>query len=182
MERREKIFPFVLFVLVALIVDLLIYVMVEVGEGSWYATLKMPSWTITDGSIGLIWTVVFILIGLSGGLIWLHREKSTAGWALGFWIVQLILLALWPLSFFWSEAPVMGAIELTLLFVAVFVLIFYAFRTHFLAGLFLVPYFLWLIYVVILGWSIVSLNPALDEKSPVSFLVTGPTSRTVSSI
>lgn len=168
MKGKEKIFPFIMFILIALVVDLLVYVMVEVGEGSWYQTLKLPEWTVSDGAIGIIWTVLFLLIGLAGGMIWLHREKAMAGWALGFWILQLILLALWPISFFWSKTPVFGAIELTLLFVAVFALIFYAFRTSILSGLLLVPYLLWMIYVVILAWSIVTLNPADEENSLAS--------------
>ncbi len=44
--------------------------------GPWYADLVKPGWTPPGWLFGPVWTVLYILIGISGWLLWKTRDEA----------------------------------------------------------------------------------------------------------
>jgi tryptophan-rich sensory protein len=65
--------------------------------GYWYKQLDKPRWRPPDWLFAPVWTVLYLLIALSGWLVW--REEGIAGAALplGVYVLQLLLNAAWTL-------------------------------------------------------------------------------------
>jgi tryptophan-rich sensory protein len=67
--------------------------------GEWYRQLDKPRWRPPDWLFAPVWTLLYVMIALSGWLVW--REKGLAGAAvpLTAYAVQLALNAAWTRSF-----------------------------------------------------------------------------------
>ncbi|NIV31893.1 MAG: tryptophan-rich sensory protein, partial [Anaerolineae bacterium] len=63
---------------------------------TWYATLEKPSFTPPSWLFAPAWITLFVLMGVAAFLVWRRRlEERQVKIALGIFIVQLILNALW---------------------------------------------------------------------------------------
>lgn len=82
----------------------------------WYLTLARPPGTPPNWLFAPVWTTLYVLIGVSGWLVWrkpLHRA------ALRLWGWQLGINALWTPVFFGLHSPGLGMIVLLAMLVAV---------------------------------------------------------------
>ena len=122
--------------------------MVSGGAIAWYLSLATPPGTPPRFVVGPVWTVLHVLIGVAGWLIWrrigaasmLRRPLRLWGW-------QLLLNALWTPAFFGLRNPVAGlAVMAALLVLIVLTLRAFARIDGPAAGLF-APYALWVTYV-----------------------------------
>ena len=124
--------------------------------GDWYVDLVKPAWTPPDWLFGPVWTVLYLLIGVSGWLLWRARSESKA--ALVFWGVQLALNALWSWIFFGLRAPGAALVEILVLLLAIAATVAAAFRSRPLAAWLLVPYLSWVAFAAALNAAIWYLN------------------------
>jgi tryptophan-rich sensory protein len=90
------------------------------GLRGWYQGLRKPGWTPSGRTIGRVWTVLYLLIGLAGGRSWragapLARRAPALGW----YAAQLGLNALWSAVFFGLRAPGAALLTLVALWLAV---------------------------------------------------------------
>ena len=67
----------------------------------WYAGLKKPRYTPPNWVFGPVWTILYILMGISVFLVW-NKGLSSEGVLLAFTLfwIQLVLNALWSIVFF----------------------------------------------------------------------------------
>jgi benzodiazapine receptor len=127
---------------------------------TWYATLEKPSFTPPNGLFSPVWIMLFALMGISLFLVWrtgLTERKSRI--ALGFFGAQLIFNILWSVSFFGLRSPLVGLIDIAVLWIAIALTIFYFFKISKLAASLLLPYIVWVSFAVVLNFSIWMLNP-----------------------
>jgi tryptophan-rich sensory protein len=124
--------------------------------GDWYLHLVKPAWTPPDWLFGPVWTVLYLLIGVSGWLLWRARSESKA--ALVLWGVQLALNALWSWIFFGLRAPGAALVEILVLLLAIAATVAAAFRSRPLAAWLLVPYLSWVAFAAALNAAIWYLN------------------------
>lgn len=126
----------------------------------WYAglvksPLNPPSWVF-----GPVWTVLFILMGISLFLVWRNGterpEVRIALLALG---VQLVLNVLWSALFFGLQSPFLGFLEILVLWCAILATIVLSARVSTAAAVLLVPYLLWVSFAAYLTWAVWTLNP-----------------------
>jgi tryptophan-rich sensory protein len=103
-----------------------------------------------------VWTVLYILIGVAGWLIW---REDRWGPPVGLWCVQLGLNALWSFLFFGLHRPGLAFIEIVLLWLAIGSTILAARRIDGLAALLLAPYWVWVTVAAVLNLSIWQMNP-----------------------
>jgi len=82
----------------------------------WYSSLSKPSFNPPAWIFGPVWTALYILMGISFFNIWRKgiRDK-TAVIAVIFFIIQLVLNALWSGMFFGLRSPLAGLITIILL-------------------------------------------------------------------
>jgi tryptophan-rich sensory protein len=126
---------------------------------SWYASLKRPFFTPPDWVFAPVWIILYILMGVAAFLIWrkdFHQKQTRS--ALVLFGVQLILNALWSFLFFRLRSPFAGLIEISILSVAVLLTIQSFLQVSRIAGLLLIPYFLWVAFASGLNLSIWVLN------------------------
>lgn len=132
----------------------------------WYDGLAKPSFSPHPRWIvGVIWTVMYILIGGSVGIIWQLIVKSRystivryAKQAIWVFIIQVIVNISIPALFFGLNSlglVLAGAVVNLLLVLFIFKRFF---RLDRLSGFLLIPYILWLGYSIILDIVFVAIN------------------------
>ena len=127
---------------------------------TWYAQLNQPSWTPPNWAFPVVWTALYILMGVALWLLWERAAPGAArSVAIMLFLVQLALNAAWSPVFF-SLHQTRPALAIIVALVAVLAaLIYYAWRSQRTAAWLLVPYLLWVSYAATLNAGIVALNP-----------------------
>jgi tryptophan-rich sensory protein len=125
---------------------------------TWYRTLKKPFFTPPDWIFGPVWICLFILMGISLFLVWRRQDQPGFKLTLIFFFIQLILNILWSAAFFGLRSPLLGLIDIGLLWVAILLTIQYCLRISKVAGLLLLPYILWVSFAVVLNFALWILN------------------------
>ena len=84
---------------------------------TWYPTLIKPIFNPPNWIFAPVWTVLYILMGVAGGMVWNRIETDEANVKRGFifFIIQLGLNALWSYLFFGLHNPLLALIEIVLL-------------------------------------------------------------------
>jgi translocator protein len=124
---------------------------------TWYETIAKPVFNPPNWVFAPVWTLLFILMGISLYIVWEKnsRHKRTALLLFG---VQLLLNILWSALFFGLRNPLAAFIEILALLGAIVLTIILFGRISKPAAYLLVPYLLWVSFAAILNISIVILN------------------------
>jgi len=125
---------------------------------TWYKTLNKPFFTPPNWIFGPVWISLFILMGISLFMLWQTQDHPRFKTALIFFFVQLILNVLWSAAFFGLRSPLLGFIDIVLLWVAILLTIQHCLRISRIAGLLLLPYMIWVSFAVVLNFSLWILN------------------------
>ena len=127
---------------------------------TWYAGLIRPSWTPPNWTFPVVWTTLYILMGISLWLLWERAVPSAArSWAIALFFVQLALNAAWSPVFFSLHATRPALAIIVSLVIAVALVIATAWRARRTAAWLMVPYLLWVSYATTLNAGIIALNP-----------------------
>lgn len=126
--------------------------------GSWYSTLNKPAFNPPGWVFGPVWTILYILIAISGW--YLYRRRTTAGFRVAFilFFVQLFLNALWSPLFFGAHEIFWALVDLALLWIAIGVYIFTAWRVSRISVYLFTPYWAWVSFAFVLNFSVWLLN------------------------
>ena len=127
---------------------------------TWYAALEKPPFTPPSWLFAPAWITLYLLIAIAAFLIWRQGlgEEGVKS-ALGIFLVQLVLNALWSVVFFGLQSPLYGMVVIIALWVAILLTILRFFRLSTAAGALLLPYILWVSFAAVLNISIWVLNP-----------------------
>ena len=125
---------------------------------TWYATLRKPFFTPPNWIFSPVWISLFILMGISLFLVWRKQDQPQFKTAMIFFFVQLILNILWSGAFFGLRLPLLGLIDIVLLWIAVLLTMQNFFKVSKIAGLLLTPYLLWVSFAVLLNFALWVLN------------------------
>lgn len=131
------------------------------SAGTFYGELVRPSWAPPGWLFGPVWSVLYVLMGISAWLVWRARDFAGVKSALLVFIVQLAANALWTWLFFvWRQGGLAFA-EILLLWVLIAATIGLFWRVSRLAAVLLLPYLAWVSFALALTLSIWRLNPGL---------------------
>jgi len=125
---------------------------------TWYATLRKPFFTPPNWIFSPVWISLFILMGISLFFVWRRQGHPQIKIALIFFLVQLILNVLWSMAFFGLRSPLIGFIDIILLWIAILLTIQNFLRVSKFAGVLLFPYLLWVSFAALLNFSLWVLN------------------------
>lgn len=120
---------------------------------TWYLTLNKPVFNPPSWIFGPVWTILYLLMGISLYLAW-GTKKISLKW---FWI-QLALNSLWSILFFGLRNPAIAFFGIVLLWLAIFLTIKSFWRKNRTAAWLLIPYLLWVSFASVLNVFIVILN------------------------
>lgn len=129
-----------------------------VGEiTTWYADLAKPTWNPPDWLFGPVWSILYLLIGISIYLYWQNAPQSQVKLGLEVAGLQLLLNAFWSILFFGLHNPGLALIAIGMLWLATLLNIA-LFQSQRAAGLLLVPYWLWITFAAALNYAVYQLN------------------------
>lgn len=135
------------------------------GNG-WFAALAKPATMPPAWVFPVVWTILYILIGLALAMILHARGARRRGLAIGLFVAQFVLNLLWsPLFFGWHRPETAFAVILAMLLLALAAAILF-FRIRRAAGLLMLPYLAWLAFAALLNWQIIQLNPDARNLVP----------------
>ena len=129
------------------------------GPGSWYSTLIKPAFNPPSWIFAPVWTLLYILMGISLYLVIMEGMKGRdVRIPLLIFAIQLILNILWSYAFFGLESTFFGLLVIILLWISIVatMILFYPVRKA--AAWLLVPYILWVSFATLLTYTIYSLN------------------------
>jgi tryptophan-rich sensory protein len=126
---------------------------------TWYASLKKPSFNPPNWLFSPVWISLFVLMGISLYFLWIHsKEGRKAKIALYYFGLQLVLNMLWSVLFFGLKSPLLGLIEIIILWAAILMTILKSFQVSRTAGILLLPYILWVSFAAVLNFFLWNLN------------------------
>ncbi len=125
---------------------------------TWYQSLNKPFFSPPNWIFGPVWTILYIMMGVSLYLVTSEKKKMIRQKAIQIFAVQLILNISWSIIFFGLRNPVLAFVNILFLWIAIFLTIKSFNKINKLAGNLLIPYLLWVSFATILNLSIVILN------------------------
>lgn len=153
----KRFLPILSFVVISFAVGYLSSVIQGPSMQEWYPSLLKSSLNPPGIVFAIVWPVLYLLMGISAGMIWNMRSIYT--WLTIFlFFVQLGLNLLWSVTFFGMQAPVVALVVLTLLFVAVLMYMAIAYMQRHLVAYLNIPYLLWLLFALYLNGFVVFYN------------------------
>lgn len=124
--------------------------------GPWYEKLRKPAWTPPNWLFGPVWSVLYIMIAVSGWLVW---RAEGAGVPILLWAVQLVLNGLWSYLFFGIRRMDIALVDAVLMWLAVAAFIVVAFPVSQTAALLFIPYLVWVTVAAALNATVWRMNP-----------------------
>lgn len=125
----------------------------------WYAALQKPYFSPPNWIFAPVWILLFTLMGISLYLILLENLNDNAvqiGIAL--FSFQLILNIGWSFLFFSLQNIVYALFEIIILWFAILLTIYQFWKINKKSSYLLIPYLLWVLFAVILNFTIWKLN------------------------
>ena len=127
--------------------------------GSWYEKLNQPSFSPPNWLFGPVWTVLYLMMGVSAYLIWQKGlDNKTVRIALVIFAIQLILNSFWSIIFFGMKNLSFALAEIVILWIFIVLTIIKFYPIDKKAAYLLIPYLLWVSFATFLNYSILRLN------------------------
>jgi benzodiazapine receptor len=124
----------------------------------WYASLNQPSFNPPNWVFGPVWTMLYIIMGISLFLIWKLPASKQRNQAILIFMVQLFLNFCWSFFFFYFKMIGVALVDILLLWITIiFMLVrFYVIKP--VAAYINIPYLLWVTFASALNLAYFFLN------------------------
>jgi tryptophan-rich sensory protein len=133
----------------------------SIRAATFYMQLAQPSWAPSASVFGPVWTILYTLMAVAAWLVWRADGFRAARVALGLFLVQLAVNALWSWLFFAWHRGALAFADIVLLLLLIVATLVAFWRIRPLAGALLVPYLLWVGFASALNYSVWQLNPQI---------------------
>jgi tryptophan-rich sensory protein len=133
-------------------------------ENPWFAGLVKPALFPPPATFGIVWSVLYVLMGLAAALVVSARGAPGRGLALGAFVVQLLLNLAWSPLFFGLHRISAALTLLGVLDLAVLATLVLFWRVRPIAGMLFVPYLAWVLFATVLNWQFLAANPGADGQ------------------
>jgi tryptophan-rich sensory protein len=128
-------------------------------DTAWFAGLSKPSIYPPPMIFGIVWTALFVMIGLAMALVGSAWGAPGRGIALIVFAVHFLITQSWTAVFFGMQDMVGGLIVLGVGIPSLLVALALVFRVRRSAGLLLLPYLAWLCFATALNYQFIVANP-----------------------
>lgn len=126
---------------------------------NWYAYLNKPFFAPPNWLFGPVWTLLYLLMGVSIFLIWKKGLKKNALLeARKTFAIQLFLNFIWTPIFFGLRSPLLGLIVIVAMWIFIVMTIRKFYKIDRTAAYLLVPYLLWVSFATLLNLAIYIFN------------------------
>jgi len=124
----------------------------------WFAALNKPSFNPPGWVFGPVWTLLYILMGLSFFHIWIKPRIKERTVAKIIYIVQLLLNFAWSFLFFYYQNIALALIDIIVLDVVVVIMLLKFYQLKPTAAYLNIPYLLWILFATALNAAFYFLN------------------------
>jgi len=125
---------------------------------TWYVGIIKPVFNPPNWIFGPVWTILFVLMGISLWIIWTSKESKEKRRGLILFFIQLGLNVLWSVLFFGLHLLLLSFVEIILLWIFILLTILEFKKISKNASYLLWPYIIWVSFAAILNLSIWILN------------------------
>ncbi|MBI1404203.1 MAG: tryptophan-rich sensory protein [Porphyrobacter sp.] len=125
----------------------------------WFAGLEKPAIYPPPATFGIVWSVLFVLIGLSLALVASAWGAPGRGLALTVFAVQFLVAQSWTAVFFGMQDMMAGLYVIGAAAVLLVVAVVLVWRVRRTAGLLLLPYLGWVCFAGVLNYAFIAANP-----------------------
>ncbi|ADJ15960.1 TspO/MBR family protein [Halalkalicoccus jeotgali] len=128
-------------------------------DSAWFQALEKPWFYPPGAAFGIVWTVLFTLMGLAAFLIYRRGfENRAVKLALGVFALQMVVNVAWSPAFFAAQELLLALGIIVALWVLIVATIVAFSRVDRRAAALLVPYLAWVSFAAVLNYSIWALN------------------------
>ncbi len=138
-----------------ILIPLILGSIIGILTSSNYNEIIMPDFTPPKILFPLVWSILYILMGISRYLI---SDKENNKSAITIYRIQLLVNLLWPIFFFSFKCFFFSFLWIILLIILVIIMIIKFCKLSKISGLTQIPYLLWIIFASILNYAIYTLN------------------------
>ena len=131
-------------------------VLVSAGRGM-YNLLNKPAFTPSGWLFGVVWTVLYVLMGVSVYLLKSSRSYDLAT-PMQFYYIQLALNFIWVMFFFRFGLLWVSVVVLAFLIAAIILTVINYSKISKKAAYLLIPYLVWCAFALFLNISIAAMN------------------------
>lgn len=132
--------------------------LLTMGQMEAFSALRQPPLSPPGWLFPVVWTILYLLMGVGMGLVWRQSEGAARRRAVTIWCAQLIANVIWPLLFFLWEKRLLSFLWLLGLLVLVGKMISEFEKHSDRAARLQIPYLLWLIFAGYLNLGVYFLN------------------------
>lgn len=132
---------------------------VTTPDSQWFQSLTLPWYYPPTWAFGLVWTLLFVLIGIAAYLVYRQgSERRPVRIALGLFGLQLVVNVAWSPTFFQLQSPLLALGVIGLLWGLIVATLWAFSRVDRRAMALLIPYLIWVSFAAVLTYSIWQLN------------------------
>ena len=124
---------------------------------SWYAALQKPFFSPPNYLFGPVWTILYILMGISLAIVWSSKKKGKEK-AIKLFLIQLTLNFFWSIIFFAWHSPELAFIEIIVMWIFIFLTIKAFLPISKISAYLLYPYLAWVSFASLLNFFVAILN------------------------
>lgn len=135
------------------------------GPGNpWFASLAKPAIYPPPALFGLVWSVLYVLMGLAIAMIGAARGAQGRWLAMAIFLLQLVLNLVWSPVFFGARHITGALILIIVLDIAVLLTIIQFNKVRPFAAILLLPYLAWILFATWLTYEFRNANPGADGR------------------
>ena len=131
-------------------------------DSTWFQSLIKPDIFPDPKWFGIVWSILYVMIGISVALIcaaWGARGRAAALVMFG---LHFLLNLSWTPVFFGAYQLTLGLYVLVAIVATLLIVMALFWRVRQLAALLLVPYLAWVCFATVLNYEFLKLNPESD--------------------
>lgn len=132
-------------------------------ENSWYQLLDKPSFQPPGYIFGIVWTILYCMIGFSFALVVSARGAKLQILAIALFLIQFALNLAWSPIFFGQQQVTTALYLIIVIWLSVAATIYIFAKIRPLAAWLMIPYLLWLSFAAALNYEIDRLNPDAES-------------------
>ncbi len=155
--KNKKLWTYVIFIGISEAVGILSGLLTRNGMER---VMELPKSSLTPPSwvFPIVWTVLFLLMGVGAARIWLAEDSNAKFNGLWFYVFQLIFNFFWSLLFFNMQWFGVAFIWLIVLWILIAGMAYNFYQVDKAAGLLQVPYLIWVTFAGYLNYVVWALN------------------------
>lgn len=144
------------------------------ARNPWFMGLTKPSLYPPPATFGIVWTVLYLLMGVALAMVVTARGAAGRNAALVAFAVQFALNLAWSPLFFGARQITSALILLVVIDIAVIITVLLFRKVRPMAAYLLLPYLAWVLFATLLNWQFLQANPDATSEAEMALPLNPP--------